>query len=283
MALENALYHSQSSLPNGAGISLIPEVTTAYSPDQAVILAAGRGSRLNHLTETRSKCLLEVGGQTILEYQIELLREAGIDQICVVVGYGKEAVYDVVGNGVHTIVNRDWEQTNSLYSLWLCRDWVAGSLVVMNCDVYPHPEILSLVLAEVGDHFAYDSTSGEDEEHMKVELEDGYLLAICKSLSAERTHGENVGLLSFSSATARALMEEAEALLEAGHRRLWMPAAVDRLARRAGLRGVDTVGLPWAEIDFPEDLEFARREVYPAVRAARQTLNSSAGTSLGLL
>ena len=79
----------------------------------AVILAAGRGSRMNHLTESRPKCLLQVGGQTILEYQIELLREAGIRDICVVVGYGKEAVFDVVGNSVHTIVNQAWAQTNS--------------------------------------------------------------------------------------------------------------------------------------------------------------------------
>jgi choline kinase len=258
-------------------------ITTAYSPDQAVILAAGRGSRMNHLTQSRSKCLLQVGDQTILEYQIELLREAGIRDICVVTGYGKEAVFDVVGNSVHAIVNPAWAQTNSLYSLWLCRDWIAGSLVVMNCDVYPHPDILSLVLAEAGDHFAYDSLSGADEEHMKVELEDGYLSAICKSLDAERTHGENVGLLSFSLATAQALIEEAETLLKAGHRQLWLPAAVDSLARRAAIRGVDIVGMPWAEIDFPEDLEFARREVYPAVKAARQRLHGRAEESLALV
>jgi choline kinase len=82
---------------------------------QAVILAAGRGSRLGTYTKQRPKCLVEVDERPLIEHQIELLTQAGVDEICVVVGYRQEAIRAMVGDRAHYIENTAWDETNSLY------------------------------------------------------------------------------------------------------------------------------------------------------------------------
>ena len=99
-------------------------------PTEAVILAAGRGSRLQSETDAVPKCLTEVGGRTLLEHQLELLYGAGIERICVVAGYQAQAVQDAVGDAAEVIYNDLWASTNSLYSLSLCRQWVRGPVII---------------------------------------------------------------------------------------------------------------------------------------------------------
>lgn len=234
---------------------------------QAVILAAGRGSRLAGAIRNRPKCLAGVGGVALIERQLSLLAAAGIGDVAVVTGYRADAVRKVVGARATFIHNPAWAVTNSLCSLHLCKDWVRGAFIVLNCDVLFDPRVLARLLACEGDAFAFDSSSGAEDEQMKVELRRGCLAAIDKRLPSERVHGENVGLLYFSAAAARQLFRETEALLRAGATDTWLAAAVQRLARWVPLRGVDVADLSWIEIDFPDDLERARREVWPRIRS----------------
>lgn len=232
---------------------------------QAVILAAGRGSRLNGTIDNRAKCLADVGGRPLIEHQLAMLGRAGIRRVAVVIGYRARAVREVVGNQAEFFHNPAWARTNSLYSLHLCREWVTGALLVMNCDVLLQPAVLDRLLQSSGSAFAYDSSSGTDEEHMKVELDGEYLNAIGKRMVAERSQGENVGILYFEKRAARLLFREAAMLLAARNRRMWLAAAVQEVARYVPLRAIDVADLSWIEIDFPQDLERARRVVWPSI------------------
>ena len=234
---------------------------------EAIILAAGRGSRLSSITADIPKCLVEVGNQSLLNHQLDMLADAGIDQVTVVTGYCANKVEDELHGRAETLFNPVWSQTNSLFSLWLCRERIHNPFVVMNCDVLAHPDILLRLLESGHSAFTYDSTSGDDDEHMKVEIENGILQAMSKNLPAHRCDGENVGILYFNEPIGRMLFREAETALEAGGRNMWMAAAVERVAQNACVGAVDVAGLPWAEIDFPEDLECARRVVWPELCA----------------
>lgn len=237
-----------------------------YATIQGVILAAGRGSRLADAINNGPKCLAEVGGRPLIDHQLALLAEAGVQRVLIVTGYRADEVRAAVGERAEFIHNVAWETTNSLYSLGLCRDWVTGALVVMNCDVLPHADALRRVLAHEGNAFAYDSSSGTDEEHTKVELEDdGSLLAMSKELPGYRSQGENVGLLYFDKRAARLLFREVEALLRSGHEHMWVTAVVQVVANYIRLRAVDIADLPWVEIDFPQDLDLARRVIWPGI------------------
>lgn len=235
---------------------------------EAVILAAGRGSRLAAYTDEVPKCLVEVGGTPLIELQMQMLEMVGIDRVTVVTGYRADEVRRVVGDRARFIHNDAWNDSNSLYSLSLCRGHVHGAIVVMNCDVLVHPLVLQRLLDSNGSAFIYDSASGSADEHMKVELVDGRLSAMSKTLNACRTQGENVGILYFQAKTARLLFGTARNLVAQGQRNMWMAAAVESVASSVSLRGVDIADLPWIEIDFPDDLDRACAHIWRQVASA---------------
>jgi len=232
---------------------------------QGLILAAGRGRRLGAKVEEVPKCLLRVGGKTLLDHQLDMLEAAGIRDVCVVAGYQKQVLARACHRRASIICNDDWADTNSLYSLSLARDRVDSDVVVMNCDVLVDPTVLPGLLATRASCFAYDSSSGSDDEHMKVELSGNRLVTMSKTLDSACVHGENVGLLHFLADDVQRLFVHADAILEEGGRTQWMATAVQRLAGERSLQGVDVRGRPWIEIDYAEDLEDARRRVWPLI------------------
>jgi len=251
---------------------------------QAIILAAGRGTRLGKSSHEIPKCLLEIGRRRLIEHQLDALADAGVGPVVIVVGYGGDEVREVVGMRAEYVVNSRWSATNSLYSFWLAREAIQGDLVVLNCDVLFSPEILDRLLSRPGDLIAIDSGSGTGREQMKVRLAEGRLVRMSKTLPAEFSAGENVGILKLTEPTAGALFEKAGELLANGHEDAWIGAAMDEIADQHEIRTVDVTGIPWVEIDFPVDLARARKEVWPALEGGayrRRRFWRAAGWALG--
>jgi len=234
--------------------------------EQALILAAGQGSRLNG-AEGQPKCLTPVGDETLIEYQVRNLMQLGFGRVGVVVGYRHEEVRRVLKDRVHYITNTRYATTNSLYSLWLARDWIEGGFMLLNSDVLAHPGVFRRLAAAKNDALAFDSTSGHESEHMKVYSPKGVLRSIAKHLPLEMTSGENVGMLRFSASGARKLFLAAEDLVAQGGENAWAPMAVDRLARSVPIECLNVAGLHWVEIDFPEDLIVVQERVWPRIAA----------------
>jgi choline kinase len=232
---------------------------------QAVILAAGEGRRLGGGVP---KCLRTIGPQPLIKHQLASLRRAGIEDVHVVVGHERAQVRRVLGDDVRYVVNSHYRETNSLYSFLLAGQCMSGGdLVILNSDLLFHPAMLHAVLPVSGSAFAYDSASGHEPEHMKIELRRGRLVQMRKDLRPERSHGENIGLVRLDAATARETLAAAGHIVRAGHRRDWLASALNAVAPRRPLRGIDVAGAPWIEIDFPHDLRAARRVVWPAILA----------------
>ncbi|MBF2048319.1 MAG: phosphocholine cytidylyltransferase family protein [Elainella sp. C42_A2020_010] len=236
---------------------------------QAIILAAGCGSRLAKALKGKPKCLAPLeDGIRLIEYQLAVLNNLGITDICIVLGYRAHEVYRAVGDRCHCIINRRYAETNSLYSLWLTRNWVQDDCLIMNSDVLAHPKIYKRLLNSAGNALTYDSWSGRDQEHMKVSFHEKKLQQISKSLSLEDSQGESLGLLKLTEASMKALFIEAETVLKLGGENQWAPAAIARLAQQQTIVGIDVAGLPWVEIDFPADLHHARQTVWRMIPTA---------------
>ncbi len=236
---------------------------------RAIILAAGRGSRLGAGSDDLPKCLLEVGRRRLIEHQLETLSEAGVGPVLMVLGYCADEIREVVGIQAEYIVNSRWSSTNSLYSFSLAKEWSSGPVLVLNSDILIAPDVLAQVLKTEGDCIAYDSSSGDGGEHMKVEVLDGRLLDMSKTLPPERVAGENVGLLKFTEETADRLFDLSRELVDSGHENDWLGRAVCEIARERQIGAVDIAPLPWGEIDFPYDLVRVRKEVWPAIQKQR--------------
>lgn len=235
---------------------------------RAVILAAGRGGRLKGVLGNRPKCLAPVGNATLLERQCRALKEAGVDDIAMVVGFRAADVRRACAH-VRIVHNERFDATNSLYSLWLARDLLAGGFIVLNSDVLLHPQLLEDLLTARYEDALLMAARGEGQrfsaEEMKIHARRGRVVAIDKVMRDEDIDGENIGIAKFGAAGAAVLIEELDRLVSSGALREWLPRAFDAFCRRRPLHVVESRGYPWIEIDFPEDYWRACSEVLPAI------------------
>jgi len=237
---------------------------------KGVILAAGKGSRLNGTAGDKPKCLVEAGGVTLIDRQIRTLRGAGIDDIVVVVGYQADRVRAACGPGVTYVENSRFAETNSLYSLWTARALLCEGFVVLNCDVLFHPGLLDDLLATHHDaalliEYREPGQPPYGDEEMKVQVRGGRVVAMSKTMGPADAHGENLGIVKFGQASAPLLVETLDRLVAAGGDRDWAPKAFSAFAQERPLYALGTNGSPWIEIDFPEDYQRALRDVLPAL------------------
>jgi choline kinase len=235
-----------------------------------VILAAGAGTRFNG-SGVHAKCLAPFDGTPLIGLQMQALRASGIDDISVVVGFEADGVRRSCGAGVRFIENAIFHETNSLYSLWLAREVLEEGFVVMNCDVLFPPAMLEdLVTARHQNALLVSYPAAGDpplgDEEMKVRVQHGRVADIGKDLPICDTDGENVGIAKFSAAGARRLIALMDQIVASGSVHDWAPAAFGAFAREDALYAIGTRGLPWTEIDTPEDYRHAVGHVFPAIR-----------------
>lgn len=237
---------------------------------KAIILAAGKGSRLDQSGET-VKCLLKFGSSTLIELQCKYLKECGINDISVVVGFEAERVRRACGPQLEYIENPIFVNTNSLYSLWLARQNFSDGFVVINSDVLFHPQLLwDLLTARREDALlvSYREETSYGDEEMKVKVRGGRVLDISKDMDPAEADGENVGIVKFGASGARLLQEQMAPLVEDGALRSWAPRAFLEFAKRRPLHVIGTRGFPWIEIDFPQDYRCAQDEIFPQIIAS---------------
>lgn len=239
----------------------------------AVVLVAGTGTRLRPLTLERPKCLIELGGRSLLERLLDALVRVGAREATLVVGYRAEAIRARVGERfrgmpIRYLVNPDYER-GPLLSLWTGRERLIGDTLLMDGDVLFAPELLKrLVRAETPSALVMDPAFTDTGEEIKVYLEGPRVRAIRRSRQVPPpvpfdAVGEWIGFFRVGTAEApllRAIVEErvASGAVEGDYEE-----TLDRLAREAEVGWVSAAGLPWIEIDFPEDLRRAEREVLP--------------------
>jgi choline kinase len=256
---------------------------------RGIILAAGKGSRLNGAAGESPKCLVQLGGLSLIERQIRVLRDAGVDDIVVVVGCQADRVRSVCGQDITYVENVRYAQTNSLYSLWMARPLLYGGFVVLNCDVLFHPALLHDLINSRHENalllgYREASQPPYGDEEMKVKVHGGRVLDMSKEMDPAEADGENLGIVKFGARGAAALVDVMDGLIGEGRLRDWAPRAFAAFARTHPMHAIGTRGLPWIEIDFPEDFQRARQEILPAIEHgdAADSLRVAVATSPGV-
>ncbi|MBZ0168713.1 nucleotidyltransferase [Candidatus Methylomirabilis lanthanidiphila] len=234
---------------------------------RGIILSAGQGKRLLPLTAEVPKCVLQVGGQTLVERQIAYLMKCGIDQVTVVVGFGAEKVEQVVRTHFHpdqatTLYNPFFSVSDNLVSCWLVRHLMTEDFVLLNGDTLFEPAILQCLLdAPPGPiTLVVDRKPAYDADDMKVMVEGRRLLRVGKTLSPEQSHGESIGMTLFRGNGPGLFSEAIErALRKPDALRNWYLSVIDEMAQAGLVRTCPIQGLQWTEVDCLADLEQAQQ------------------------
>lgn len=225
---------------------------------RAVLLAAGRGTRLGALSEQTPKCLLPVNGRALLDYQLEALSAAGVDDITVVAGFAAHAVQRHVAGRCRVLVNDDYATTNSITSLALAGAHLRGhAFLVQNADVlYAKALIERFVESPHQNACLVDPMRAFREGEYHVELSNGRIVCYSTCVPAERSAGESAQLVRIGERDSTAFFDRLAQVIEAGGAGGFPNQAYDVLMGGEGLWPVFTAGLPWWEVDTPD--EYAR-------------------------
>lgn len=239
---------------------------------KALILAAGRGTRIQSVHGSHPKCLIRsIDGRAILDHQIDSLLAAGITNIGIVVGYEKEQITDHVSKNHRArwhrfsfIENPHYATTNNIYSFWLAEEWLnRDPFVCLNADVVFDPRILTPAIKSRAPITMIIDSEWRDET-MKVVISGNKVVRMSKRIQKHEFHGTYIGITSFSAHVQQELFARVNQLVHAGRENEFFNVAVQQLADegvRVGFTMTDD--LPWAEIDDPSDLAFAQSHVFP--------------------
>ena len=241
---------------------------------KAIILAAGMSSRLMELTDDKPKCMLEIGGKTILQRQIDTFRQCGINDIIVVRGYLKEKINYA---GLKYVYNKNYRRNNILESLMYAENEMDSDIIVSYSDILYDKSAVEKLLESKADVSLIVDTDWRShyvaryqhpiEEAEKVVIKDGRITKIGKMIDSNEAHGEFIGLAKFSKVGARALRSQySRVKMEFGNAPFHEAASLEEayltdmiqelIDRGYAILSVDIKG-GWMEIDTPEDLQRA--------------------------
>lgn len=233
---------------------------------KAVILAAGKGSRISSITKNLPKSLLPFKKTTILGHSLEILFKNNISEIIVVTGYKNHLIERYVEENwpgkVNFIFNSLYETTNVLYSFSLSLKFIEDEdILFLHADTVFENKILKQLI-EINDQKRTVLPIDKHicgEEEMKVKIINNKLVEINKTMDASSAHGEFMGLAKISSSHIPFLKKEIDKIFKRNQFQAFFELALENLikSKSIDISILDISSCKWCEIDFPDDYKYA--------------------------
>lgn len=232
---------------------------------KAIILAAGRGSRMKSLTDERPKCMVELRGKTLLEWQLAALRDAGIREIAIVTGYKRELLAE---RGLVEFHNPRWADTNMVSSLACAEAWLQDEpCIVSYSDIFYSPAgVQSLMTCKASLAVTYDPNwlvlwterFGDpllDAETFRLTSDNTLAEIGNKPQSVDDVQGQYMGLLRFTPEGWAEVVRLRSVLTPEQCDKVHMTNTLQQVidAGRVPIQAVAYSG-EWGEVDSAEDL-----------------------------
>ena len=231
---------------------------------KALILAAGLGSRLAPLTNSRPKSLIRINGKEILAKQIDNLLDNNILDITVIAGYLANMTKEFLNSRypqVNVIINQEYDITNNMFSAYLAKDLLNGeAFFMMNADVFFDSSIIKALL-----NIKYENAIATDidnyiEESMKVVSNGDRLVGISKAYTAQQCLGTSIDIYKFSGKAGEKFFIKAQQYIEQrNERKLWSEVAINDILLEADFYACPINDGRWIEIDNHDDLALANK------------------------
>ena len=221
--------------------------------------------RLRPLTDEKPKCLLEVGGKTLLQRTVDAMISAGVKEFVVVTGYRAEMIREFLTVNyqlsiINYIDNVDFEHNNNIFSLWLAMQKLHGQeVLLMDSDILCDPEAVRRVARKTNPALAMQQHELGEEE-MKIVVDgNNRITEISKTCRVEDAVGESVGIEKMTADYSEALFKELDQMIEKEMLiNIFYERAFERLIPQGHtFKVVDTTDFFSYELDTPEDFEKA--------------------------
>ena len=233
---------------------------------KAIILAAGRGSRMKKLTDKGPKCLVKLRGKTLLDWQMDAFKNAGISQIAIVTGYRRELL---ANRGLEEFYNDRWAETNMVSSLFCANAWLMeGPCIVSYSDIfYCFRAVTLLMKNSMPLAITYDPNwlalwtrrFGNpllDAETFRLNLDNTVSEIGNKPKSVEEIQGQYMGLLRFEPEGWMEVLRICTALTSVESDRIHMTWVLQKIIE-SGNVSINAISYngEWGEVDSVKDLE----------------------------
>ena len=227
---------------------------------KALILNSGLGSRMGSLTSEHPKCMTKISAhETILSRQLNLIAEAGIEDVVITTGYYDGVLADYCRSlGLPLrftfVKNPDYERTNYIYSIYCARDYLDDDILLMHGDLVFEAEVLEKVIASGVSCMTVSSTLPLPEKDFKAVLKDGQILRVGIEFFEEAMSAQ--ALYKMYRDDWKVWLGKIAEFCESGRRNVYAENALNELDGAANIHALDVRNLLCAEIDNPEDLTF---------------------------
>jgi choline kinase len=237
---------------------------------RAILLAAGTGRRLQRSVP---KCLVDIGGMTLLSRSLRALAAVEVSEAWIVVGYRHDLIaaeLDRFPSPLPVVcVRNEAYLRGSVRSLWAARQVMSNEVLVMDADVlFPVHLLGRLVQSSHSNCVLVDPRSAFTGEEMMLTIQDDHIWDITRGVrDPSHVLGEGVGFYKLDDLAAQRLQELLEQWIASGRDDEEYEEAF-RVLFKACVFGYELVGdLPWTEVDFPEDIIKAEQTVWPQIQA----------------
>lgn len=221
---------------------------------KAILMAAGKGSRISKHIPEIPKCTLPVNGKPLIQKTVEMLIKNNIE-VTIVVGYKYQHIIDALKEyKVNIVYNPFYDVTNSIASLWLAKEYlVDDDIILANADVFWSEEILNRLCAEDKEVFLFGDRNRVKDGDYFFGTQNGCVVKYGKELSVEERDCEYVGIAKVGRKFMDSFKKRLNEMIETQQHGVWWENVLYSYSSCENIYVVDVEGEFWAEIDFIED------------------------------
>lgn len=225
---------------------------------KVLLLAAGRGTRISRYLSGNPKCTVDIGGEKLIRYTVDLFNKKGITDIGIVLGYRAEVIREVLSDkNVRFFYNPFYDVTNSIASAWFAKDFLAAAddTLIMNADVYLEEAMLDKILQTQLSPVMFADGTRKEEADYKFKYTDGILEKYGKDLTGDDISGEYIGIGRFSREFMPEFLAQLEEMISTQRHSVWWENILYEMVGSRNVYVASLDGLFWAEVDYIEDYE----------------------------
>lgn len=225
---------------------------------RAIILAAGKGSRISRYLSGKPKCTVDIGDEILIVHTIKQLIKRNITDIALVVGYHSQVIREVLKEyDIQYFENPFYDVTNSIASLWFARDYIKDfdDTLIMNGDVFIEDSLLDMIIHTKKSPVMFADSSRKESADYKFKYENGILQKFGKELEGEDVSGEYIGIGKFNKEFLSVFYNRMLEMISHQDHDVWWENIVYSMVPQREIYVEEIQEKFWAEVDYIEDYE----------------------------